>query len=311
VSNKGKDIAYAASLLMAGRAVGIPTETVYGLAANALNESAVLTIFEVKKRPSFDPLIVHIGNIDILHTIVKEVTPMHEALMNAFWPGPLTLIFEKQSIIPDIVTSGLNTVGIRMPNHPLTLELLKISDLCLAAPSANPFGYISPTLADHVLQQLGDQVEYVLDGGASDIGLESTIVRCDKDQIVVLRLGGLSLESLSSLGYPVKVSDHSSSTPEAPGMLTSHYAPRKKTYYYSADFSIDDRTSVLYFSKKSHRSIDRTLSESGNVREAAHQLFKYLRELDELDIDQILVEKAPPIGLGLAINDRLKRATAS
>lgn len=311
MNQKGKDITLAASILKEGRAVGIPTETVYGLAANALDASAVLSVFEIKKRPSFDPLIVHIGDTELLHTIVKEVTPMHKALMKAFWPGPLTLIFEKQGVIPDIVTSGLNSVGIRMPNHPLTLELLKTSGLCLAAPSANPFGYISPTSADHVLQQLGEHVEYVLDGGPSEIGLESTIVRCDNDQITVLRLGGLSLEVISALGYPVHLNDHSSSTPEAPGMLTSHYAPRKKTYYYSADFSEDDRTAVLYFSKKSDRIIDRTLSASGNLREAAHHLFKYLRELDELDVDQILVEKAPPIGLGLAINDRLKRATSS
>lgn len=311
MNNKGHDIALATSILKGGRTVGIPTETVYGLAANALDESAVLSVFEIKKRPSFDPLIVHIGDTSVLNTIVKEVTPMHEVLMKAFWPGPLTLIFEKQAIIPDIVTSGLNTVGIRMPNHPVTLELLKTSGLCLAAPSANPFGYISPTSADHVLQQLGEHVEYVLDGGPSEIGLESTIVRCDTDQITVLRLGGLGIEAISALGYPVYVIEHSSSTPEAPGMLTSHYAPRKKAYFYSADFSIDERTAILFFSKKSERSIDRTLSESGDLREAAHYLFKYLRELDELDVDQILVEKAPPIGLGLAINDRLKRATAS
>ena len=307
----GTDIKRASELLKAGKIVGIPTETVYGLAADALNASAVLSIFEAKKRPTFDPLIVHIGKISQLAELVRDVSPLQQQLMDNFWPGPLTIIFDKKEIIPDIVTSGLTTVGIRMPQHPTTLKLLRDFDLCLAAPSANPFGYISPTSAEHVIKQLGSEVEYVLDGGSSEIGLESTIVRCDNDQITVLRLGGLSIDALANFGVPVIVNDHSSSAPEAPGMLTNHYSPRKKTSYFDAQTEITDTTSVLYFSKESMRPIDRTLSKSGDLKEAAKNLFKFLRELDEMEVNEIFVEMAPDHGLGKAINDRLKRATAS
>ncbi len=307
----GQDIRRAAELLQSGKIVGIPTETVYGLAANALDPAAVVSIFEAKQRPAFDPLIVHIGDVSKLNQLVESVSSLQKKLIDQFWPGPLTIIFDKMDIIPDIVTSGLRTVGIRMPQHPTSLQLLKDFDLCLAAPSANPFGYISPTSAQHVVKQLGDQVAYVLDGGPSEIGLESTIVRCDDNQITVLRLGGLSIDALSAFGVPVVVSDHSSSSPQAPGMLTNHYSPRKKTSYLQSQTKISETTAVLYFSKESQRSIDRTLSKSGDLREAARNLFKYLRELDEMEITEIFVEKAPDEGLGKAINDRLKRATAS
>ncbi|MFN6380633.1 MAG: L-threonylcarbamoyladenylate synthase [Flavobacteriales bacterium] len=311
MEQSGTDITKASELLKEGKIVGIPTETVYGLAADALNAAAVVSIFEAKQRPSFDPLIVHIGAVSQLKQLVGDVSPLQQKLIDKFWPGPLTIIFDKNEIIPDIVTSGLKTVGIRMPQHPITLKLLRDFDLCLAAPSANPFGYISPTSADHVIKQLGDKVEYVLDGGPSEIGLESTIVRCDNHQITVLRLGGLSIDALSDFGVPVVVSDHSSSSPQAPGMLTNHYSPRKKTSYLHSASEIAENTAVLYFSKESQRAVDRTLSKSGDLREAARNLFKYLRELDELEITEIFVEKAPDNGLGKAINDRLKRATAS
>ncbi len=307
----GQDIRWAADLLRSGKIVGIPTETVYGLAANALDAAAVVSIFEAKQRPAFDPLIVHIGEVSKLNLLVESISPLQKKLIDEFWPGPLTIIFDKKEVIPDIVTSGLNTVGIRMPQHPISLKLLREFDLCLAAPSANPFGYISPTSAQHVVKQLGEQVAYVLDGGPSEIGLESTIVRCDNHQITVLRLGGLSIDALANFGVPVVVNDHSSSAPEAPGMLTNHYSPRKKTSYFDSRSEITDKTAVLYFSKESMRPIDRTLSKTGDLREAAKNLFKFLRELDEMEVNEIFVEMAPDRGLGKAINDRLKRATAS
>jgi L-threonylcarbamoyladenylate synthase len=312
----GTDIENAALLLRQGELVAIPTETVYGLAANALNEEAVIKIFEAKKRPHFDPLIVHIPGIEYLEQYASYIPATAMKLAKAFWPGPLTLILPKKEIIPDLVTSGQETVGLRVPRHTLTLSLLKKLDFPLAAPSANPFGYISPTSASHVAKQLGDNISYILEGGSSEVGIESTIVGFDHDNPVVYRLGGISMEDIKSITGDIEIQLNASSNPAAPGQLLSHYAPQKKLYVGDIDTLIQKfakkSVAVISFTKSfKHPAIMHcwVLSENGSLNEAAKNLFKALREADEMDIDIILTEIFPEKGLGMAINDRLRRAS--
>jgi L-threonylcarbamoyladenylate synthase len=224
------DIAKAAEILRKNELAAIPTETVYGLGGNALNRDAVVRIFEAKERPFFDPLIVHVASKEAAIELAKEVPEAAEKLMDAFWPGPLTLVLPKRDMIPDLVTSGLPTVGLRVPNQSLTLELLRTLDFPLAAPSANPFGYVSPTSAQHVHDQLGEKIPFILDGGETTVGVESTIVGFENDQPVVYRLGGLSVEEIEVIVGRVEVKVNASSDPKAPGMLKSHYAPKHKLY---------------------------------------------------------------------------------
>src|ERR1043165_1177940 len=224
----GKDITAAKGFLEAGETVGIPTETVYGLAANALNTDAVLKIFSVKNRPHFDPLIVHTHSKDEIKKYVAEIPPLAEKLIDAFMPGPVTVLLPKKEIIPDLVTSGLDNVAIRIPQHNLTLELLRQLDFPLAAPSANPFGYISPTTSHHVYDQLQGRIPYIIDGGSTDVGVESTIVAFEETGPVVYRLGGLALEEIERVVGKVAVNLNESSNPRSPGMLKSHYAPKKQ-----------------------------------------------------------------------------------
>ena len=310
----GIDIALAKQFLIKDELVAIPTETVYGLAGNALSEKAVLSIFETKKRPSFDPLIVHTDSLVKLDGLVEEFHPLAEKLATAFWPGPLTLLLPKRNLIPDLVTSGLDQVAVRIPNHALTLNLLSQLDFPLAAPSANPFGYISPTTANHVEAQLGGQIPYILDGGESRVGIESTIIGFVDGKPTVYRLGGLSVEDIEEVVGKVNVLPHSSSNPQAPGMLKSHYAPRKPFYIKSrAELeNAPDDVAVLWFdSSNVHLSAyQRVLTSTGDVKEAAYHLFTYLRELDTMPVREIWSEYVPAKGLGLAINDRLKRAAA-
>lgn len=311
----GTDIAKAAELLSLGEAVAIPTETVYGLAANALNPDAVLKIFEIKKRPLFDPLILHIGKKEQLNTLSTQIPAVLEKLMEAFWPGPLTVLLPKTALVPDLCTSGLSHAAFRMPNHPLTLALLNALPFPLAAPSANPFGYISPTSAAHVFEQLGADIPYILDGGSSTIGLESTIVSAlDDTSIYIHRLGGLSIEALAAHVTIGGIQSHSSSSPSAPGMLESHYAPRKPLYFGELNSLFQHHSSarMAILSFRNAYATDRPhliLSPSGDMHEAARNLFAYMRELDASDCDFILAEPAPEVGLGKAINDRLTRAS--
>ena len=310
----GQNIAQAADWLTAGNVIGIPTETVYGLAGNALNPDAVLTIFRVKNRPAFDPLILHTNSLDRLSDYVTELPEPARRLAEQYWPGPLTLLLPKHERVPDLVTSGLPTVAVRVPNHPLTLSLLASLDFPLAAPSANPFGYISPTTAQHVADQLGDQVPYILDGGPAHVGLESTIVGFEAGKPVVYRLGGLALDQIEAITGPVDVRSHSTSNPKAPGMLSSHYAPRVPLTLLPAGSSPEPapRVGALVFRQPFAgipASQQRILSETGDITEAAHNLFSYLRELDALDLDCLYAETLPGQGLGAAINDRLRRAS--
>lgn len=313
----GTDIQRAARLLTQGNLVAIPTETVYGLAGNAFNLSAVAKIFEVKNRPSFDPLIVHTYSQEQVETFVEHFPPKARKLAKAFWPGPLTLLLPKKDLIPDLVTSGMDTVAIRIPNQPLTLSILQKLDFPLVAPSANPFGYVSPTSAQHVDDQLGEKIEYILDGGVCQIGIESTILGFDDDIPVIHRLGGLSREEIESVIGQVAVRPHSSSNPKAPGMLKSHYSPGKKLILGDLQELLGAyghlKCGVITFNKKVNAVDDDhqyVLAENGDVTNAAKNLFAALREMDKKNIDIILAEPVPNHGLGPAINDRLKRAAA-
>lgn len=317
MAHTGTDILLAKQLLEEGKLVAIPTETVYGLAGNALQSDAVLSIFQAKKRPSFDPLIVHTDSLEKTEQWVKDFPSTLKTLAQSVWPGPLTVLLPKKEIIPDIVTSGLDTVAVRIPNHPLTLSLLQSLDFPLAAPSANPFGYISPTQAQHVNEQLGDIIPYILDGGACDVGIESTIVAWEHNQLHVLRLGGLSVEAIEDYSHhKVTLSLNQSSNPQAPGMLKSHYAPRKPLFIGNLSDLKDKYRSkkigLLSFQEKhSNISIHRTLSATGDTREASKNLFRFLRELDQSEAEVIIAEFAPEYDLGRAINDRLRRAAYS
>lgn len=313
----GKDISQAKSILEAGELVAIPTETVYGLAGNALNPVAVASIFETKNRPSFDPLIIHVPSLEVAEMYVSDFPSQLRQLALCFWPGPLTLLLPRKNTIPDIVTSGLDRVAVRVPDHPLTLELLIQLDFPLAAPSANPFGYISPTSPQHVEAQLGEKISYILDGGRCKVGLESTIVGMEGDEIVVYRLGGLEISDIEEVVGEVQIRNHSTSNPKSPGLLESHYAPSKPFLIGDLDELVSKYLSqgvdfaVLSFDKSYSVISSRNqiaLSPNSDLKEAATHLFAAMRKLDQSNASVILAELMPEFGLGKAINDRLKRA---
>jgi L-threonylcarbamoyladenylate synthase len=328
MQHRGTDLILAKKLLTEGKLVAIPTETVYGLAANGLDETAVAGIFSAKNRPTFDPLILHVASIEQAQSLCTDWPEMADKLARAFWPGPLTLILPKADHVPDLTTSGQPTVGIRMPNNRLTLELLRTLPFPLAAPSANPFGYVSPTNAQHVADQLGDRIDYILNDGDCSVGIESTIIAIDNGAPKVLRLGGLSLERIAEiLGVPVLEHLNQNSNPQAPGQLDQHYSPRCKLIALNTmpAADIDPSVSIIYFSKdKAQRGSDNIssygsvnissygshyyLSDSGDTNQAASNLFSTLRRLDQDNQKIAYFEWAPNEGLGRAINDRLQRA---
>jgi len=320
MQHRGTDLILAKKLLTEGKLVAMPTETVYGLAANGLDETAVAGIFSAKNRPTFDPLILHVASIEQAQSLSIDWPEMADKLARAFWPGPLTLILPKADHVPDLTTSGQPTVGIRMPNNRLTLELLSTLPFPLAAPSANPFGYVSPTNAQHVADQLGDSIDYILDDGDCSVGIESTIITIDNGTPKVLRLGGLSLERIADvLGFPVLEHLNQNSNPQAPGQLDQHYSPRCKLIALNTmpAEDIDPSVSIIYFSKQeAQRSSDYNssdgshyyLSDSGDTNQAASNLFSTLRRLDQDNQKVAYFEWAPNEGLGRAINDRLQRA---
>lgn len=294
--------------------IGIPTETVYGLAANAFDANLVARIFEVKERPKFDPLIIHTYSITEVFKFVKSFPDDLMLIAEKFWPGPLTILLPRNAIIPDIVTSGLENVAIRIPNHPLTLELLKSLEFPLAAPSANPFGYISPTKASHVQDQLGSKIPFILDGGPSKIGVESTIIGYDEGALTIFRLGGISVEEIIEFSGNIRIKTHSSN-PLAPGMIDSHYAPGKRMILGNLDTLIQKHYSenpiVICYDKLLNQypaEMQIVLSPDSDVRQAATNLFASLRQADLMANSLILAEPVPDEGLGKAINDRLRRA---
>jgi L-threonylcarbamoyladenylate synthase len=310
----GKDIKKARVLLEQGELVAIPTETVYGLAGNALNAGAVTRIFEVKNRPSFDPLIVHISDVSKMGLYADQIPDKAFEIAEKFWPGPLTLLLKKKSIISDLVTSGMDTVGLRCPNHNLTSALLDELDFPLAAPSANPFGYVSPTLPEHVNDQLGDRISYILDGGPCEVGIESTILGFEDGHPVIYRIGGLSIEAVEKITGKVRVESYSTSNPKAPGQLKSHYAPNIRLVLGDLEDLLQQypahTAGILSYTRNFNSPFQCILSRSGLLEEAAQNLFIALRAFDHMPIEIILAEPVPDVGLGRAINDRLRRAAA-
>ena len=316
----GNDIKKAGEYLVNGDIVAIPTETVYGLAGNALNEDAVLKIFEAKNRPSFNPLIVHVGNWQDAANYVAYIPAKAKLLAAAFTPGPLTFLLLKKNTIPDLVTAGSDKVAIRIPNHPVALSLLNSIDFPLAAPSANPFGYISPTTAEHVYESLNGKIPYILDGDAATVGLESTIIGFDENENVLLyRTGGISAEQIEELLKEKIITAKllSEEHPETAGKLKSPYAPHTPLYVGDIDelkkeFA-GERIATISFTKQ-FEGIDEAkqfiLSDNGDLSEAAKNLFTVLRLTDKLKVDVILAERFPDEGIGRAINDRLGKAQA-
>jgi L-threonylcarbamoyladenylate synthase len=316
----GTDIEKAKQFLVNGELIAIPTETVYGLAANALNDEAVIKIFEVKNRPSFNPLIVHCASWQAARQYVQHVPEKAYLLAGKFTPGPLTFLLTKKDNIPDLVTAGSEKVAIRIPNHPLALALLQSLDFPLAAPSANPFGYISPTSAVHVLESLNGKIPYILDGGAAAVGLESTIIGFDEnDNVLLYRSGGISIEEIEKV-INEKILPAPSSpqkNPETSGQLKSHYAPHTPLYVCNIDQLKNKfegkKIATISFTKKIDgidSEYEFILSPKGNLHEAASNLFSALRKIDQLNADAIVTEPFPDEGIGRAINDRLNRAKA-
>lgn len=332
------EIARAAAVLRAGGLVAFPTETVYGLGANALDERAVARVFEVKGRPRFDPLIVHVAEMNWLPRIVAEFPPRAAELARCFWPGPLTLVLPKTDLIPELVTAGSPAVAVRMPNHPTALELLRQVDLPIAAPSANLFGRISPTTAEHVREQLGNAVDMILDGGPCTVGVESTVLQLTPAGALLLRPGGVTIEELESVIGPIEIPApaenpalQSADEPLlSPGRLPQHYAPRTPLLLIDpGDYpsklqsgrgapapgtaTAEPRVGLLAFeppADTAHFAQIEVLSPTGDLREAASRFFAALRRLDAAGLDLVVAETFPEHGLGRALNDRLRRAAA-
>jgi len=311
-----KAVSKAVALLGKGKTVALPTETVYGLAANALNPIAVARIFEAKERPRFDPLIVHLPGRDWLERVAKidnESRDLVEKLIAQFWPGPLTLVLGRESIVPEIVTAGLDTVAVRISPHEIFAEIVRAFGKPLAAPSANRFGRISPTTAQHVQDELGGRIPLIVDAGPTAHGIESTIIAVHGGRIDVLRRGPITAEQLSVFG---KINIVTAEKVSAPGQLPSHYAP-KTPLRLVEDFDSFSPKPNQHCALLAWNAIEnderfiaiRNLSERKDLRQAAANLFRYLRELDALDVDLIVAEPVPDQGLGAAIMDRLRRAS--
>ena len=314
------EIATAAEMLREGKLVAFPTETVYGLGADATNSSSVARIFESKGRPSFDPLIVHIEQLGDVHGFVSDFGPLAQQLAEAFWPGPLTLVLPKTDRIPDLVTAGLPGVGIRMPQHPVARELLRATKRPLAAPSANPFGGISPTTAQHVYDGLAGKIDGILDGGPCSVGVESTVLSLMLEQPTILRPGGLPIEEFEKVVGPVARVAADPSREDAaqpsPGMLSRHYSPRTCLFLCEEHESVapldGKRTGLLTYGDLptgAGFAEIRQLSAESDLRTCAVNFFAALRSLDSHDLDVIIARKFPDKDLGVALNDRLRRAS--
>ncbi|MBI4802455.1 MAG: threonylcarbamoyl-AMP synthase [Elusimicrobia bacterium] len=305
----------AAAFIRKGGTAVFPTETVYGLGADALNPEAAAKIFEIKKRPAFDPLIVHVASVKQAK-MLAFVTPKAEALMKRFWPGPLTLVLPKKRIVPDIVTAGLDTVALRMPANPVALDLIKRAGTPIAAPSANRFGRLSPTAAAHAERQLKGRPDIILDGGKTRIGVESAVLAFKDRRIYLLRHGGLPLEEIEKVAGPLASVLRSGKRPRSPGRLAGHYNPSAKLILLGKkkpELKKGLRYGYLAFTEKPALKVKKAavLSPSGDLKEAAANLFSHLHKLDNAGLDIILAEPVPMRGLGRAIMDRLKRAAAT
>lgn len=345
LDSSDENLRKAGAAIASGKLVVIPTETVYGLGADAFNPDAVARVFEAKRRPAFDPLIVHIAALDDVERIAAAFPPKARLLAEALWPGPLTMILPKRAEVPDIVTSGLDTVAIRFPSHAVARKIIEYSGTVIAAPSANPFGYISPTTARHVARTLGDRVDYIVDGGPCAVGVESTVVDMTGGVPALLRPGGMPVERISDIVGEVLVSKKKGGPIASPGQLPSHYAPHATLYLYdwntlpgaaalafaagnargagearggqAAEDTSSGRSAAIVFDSGRARALADArifariypLSDRGDMREAASRLFALLHDLDAEGFETIYAERVPDEGLGRAINDRLYRAS--
>ncbi|MGD0651602.1 MAG: L-threonylcarbamoyladenylate synthase [Verrucomicrobiia bacterium] len=302
----------AAAILRAGGLVAFPTETVYGLGAHALDAAAVRKIFAAKERPDWDPLIVHVSNVEMARALAKTLPAQLDQLTKQFWPGPLTLVFEKAAHVPDEVTARRSTVAVRMPRHPVAAALLAAANLPIAAPSANLFGRPSPTRAEHVVADLGQRVDLILDAGPTPMGVESTVLDLTQSPPAILRPGGVDCEALEKLlgkvALAASVSDELGAKGlVGPGMTTKHYAPRAQVELFEDEAALQARADEL------HRQNKRTGIINGidDPQRLAQTLFAQLRELDAQGVDVILCVLPPPEGIGLAVRDRLLRAAGA
>ncbi len=312
----GKNLQIASELLNQGEVIAIPTETVYGLAGNALHADTVKKIYQIKGRPENNPLIIHLPDFDQFEKYVRNIPQNALRLAEKFWPGPMTLLLEKTALIPDQTTASLPRVAVRIPNHPLTLSLLNMLDYPLAAPSANPYGYISPTSAVQVKEQLGDKIRYILDGGPCQKGIESTIIGFDGEIPVIYRKGFITPSDVETVCSEVKIHENRDQEIITSGMSLSHYAPKTPVFLTKHIENFQDHfpvehTGILAFTTCHPlvpREFQRILSPSGDLAEAAKNLYLAMYELDTMKLDRIVAEFLPDVGIGMAINDRLTRA---
>ena len=307
----------AVKLLREGQLIGLPTETVYGLAGDAMNPTALARIFETKQRPLFDPLILHFYDEQGAFALAEIVPEEARTLARRFWPGPLTMILRKKEIVPDLATSGLPNVALRVPAHPVAREVLRAFGGPIAAPSANRFGRISPTDAQAVRDELGDAVALILDGGPSNVGVESTVISLADDAHVLLRAGGVAIEDIESEIGPLRHATPVDEHPQSPGQLKHHYAPRKPLHLVRLAEEIPSRAELgwLAFGKpptlESFTGVVENISPGADLREAAANFFRALRMLDDDSRVQVIYAfPLPEKGLGKAINERLERAAS-
>ena len=313
----GSDILKAKSILDKGNLVIVPTETVYGLAANALNQTAVEKIYQFKKRPLKNPLILHFGQKKLIYSYIKNFPKVLSELADIYWPGPLTILLEKNENVPDIVCSGLNRIAVRIPNKSLFLSLLNNLDYPLAAPSANLYGKISPTRVKHVQKYFNGIVEYILDGNSCETGIESTIIGLEKGKVVIYRPGMISQEQIKSvIGYNPEIIQMLNNIPLASGMVRYHYAPETPCFeFINEDHKVfNKKYGYILFSKNYNQNIDQTnvklISQNESIVEAAENLYNAMHELDEIALEKIYIELLPDEGQGIALNDKIKKAFA-
>ena len=307
-------VSEAASLLKEGEVVAIPTETVYGLAGNAFEPKALAKIFAAKERPTFDPLIVHIADIAQLTDIAKDIPDSAYRLAEAYWPGPMTIILPKKDCIPDLCTSALPSVAVRFPSHPIAQAIIKESGLPLAAPSANLFKHVSPTTAEHVAAQLADRIAGIVDGGPCSVGVESSIISLVGEP-TVMRPGAITPEMFRKVLGEVKIKESTSKPGQpmlAPGQCDTHYRPQVPLYYgeVPAGYALPEHTVRIAFGTQTGPlPATVNLSATGDMTEATSKLYAFMHDLDDPKYDLILVDPIPNTGVGMALNDRLKRAS--
>jgi len=309
-----KDCSLACEILKKGEVVAVPTETVYGLAANGLNPAAVKKIFEAKARPFNNPLILHFANEQQIEPYILDFPAKLKQLTAIFWPGPLTVLLPKSNLVDELITGGKSHVAIRIPSHPDFLDLLQQVDFPLAAPSANLYGRVSPTNAEHVYKQLKGKIPMILDGGPCEKGIESTIIGMENEHVCIYRLGSISIEEIAlHLGEIPQIKNEATENGIASGMVKYHYSPSTPLYFYEkASTQIEQQNGYIFFNEypnntKTENAI--ILSESGELLEAARKLYSVLHQFDERGFQQIFIEKFPEQGLGATLNDRLNRAT--